>query len=95
LRTANKEFLEYLESSRAILTLLCLTDAENKGLDQLLQDIGGSKSTGMARLDDLVRLGLVIKKASPTEKRKMFYCLTEKGKRIACQIQEIIDGFGR
>jgi DNA-binding MarR family transcriptional regulator len=45
----------------------------------------------MARIDELVRLGLVFKKASQTEKRKMLYCLNEKGKRLAEQIQKTID----
>jgi len=71
--------------------LLCLLNAENKGLDDLLREIGGSKSTGMARIDDLVQLGLVLKKASQTEKRKMLYCLNEKGKRTAEHVQKIIE----
>lgn len=73
--------------------MLCLLNAENKGLDELLREIGGSKSTGMARIDELVRLGLVLKKASQTEKRKMLYCLNEKGKRTAEQIQKTIESF--
>ena len=73
--------------------MLCLLKAENKGLDELLREIGGSKSTGMARIDELVRLGLVLKKASQTEKRKMLYCLNEKGKRLAEQMQKTIDSF--
>lgn len=71
--------------------MLCLLNAENKGLDDLLREIGGSKSTGMARIDDLVQLGLVLKKASQTEKRKMLYCLNEKGKRTAEHVQKIIE----
>ena len=71
--------------------MLCLLNAENKGLDELLREIGGSKSTGMARIDELVRLGVVLKKASQTEKRKMLYCLNEKGKKLAEQIQKTID----
>jgi DNA-binding MarR family transcriptional regulator len=95
LRPKSREFFEYLERPRAVRTLLCLLNAENKGLDELLGDIGGSKSTGMARLDELVQLGLVLKKASQTEKRKMFYCLGEKGKRIAEQIRKTIEFAGQ
>jgi DNA-binding MarR family transcriptional regulator len=84
------EFIDYLEKSRAIRTLLCLLNAENKGLDELLQNIGGSKSTGMARISELVKLGLVTKKASPTEKRKMFYALEKKGREIAEELQKLI-----
>jgi DNA-binding MarR family transcriptional regulator len=91
LKPKGNRFFEYLEKPRAVRTLLCLLDAGNKGLDELLKDIGGSKSTGMARIDELVQLGLVLKKASQTEKRKMLYCLNEKGKRIAEQIQKTIE----
>jgi len=83
-----------LERPRAVRTLLCLLNAEDKGLDELLREIGGSKSTGMARIDELVRLSLVLKKASQTEKRKMLYCLNERGKRIAEQIQKTIESVG-
>jgi DNA-binding MarR family transcriptional regulator len=91
LKNKNTAIFEYLERSRSLRTLLCLLDAENKGLDQLLTEIGGSKSTGMARIDELVRLGLVTKRACQTEKRKMFYCLTDKGQIIANQIKKAID----
>jgi len=95
LKLKSKEFFEYLEKPRSVRTLLCLLSAENKGLDELLREIGGSKSTGMARIDELVRLGLVSKKASQTEKRKMFYILSDKGKRIAEQIQKTIEFVGQ
>jgi DNA-binding MarR family transcriptional regulator len=94
LKNTNTPVFEYLERSRALRTLLCLLDAENKGLDQLLREIGGSKSTGMARLDELVQLGLVTKRASPTQKRKMFYCLTDKGREVAEPISDILDRCG-
>ena len=81
------EFLNYLERARAIRTLICLLKAEDKGLDEILGEIGGSKSTGMARISELMELGLVTKKASQAERRKMFYCLSEKGKKIAKLIE--------
>ena len=77
------EFFNYLERARAVRTLSCLLKAEDKGLDEILREIGGSKSTGMARISELMELGLVTKKASQAERRKMFYCLSEKGKKIA------------
>ena len=91
MKNKNTAVFEYLERSRSLRTLLCLLDAKNKGLDQLLIEIGGSKSTGMCRLNELVQLGLVTKMASLTEKRKMFYCLTEKGQNVANQIRQAID----
>jgi DNA-binding MarR family transcriptional regulator len=95
LKPKSKEFFEYLEKARSVRTLTCLLNAENKGLDELLRDIGGSKSTGMARIDELIHLGLVLKRASQTEKRKMLYGLNDKGKRIAEQIQKTIESIGQ
>jgi len=89
----SEQLLIYLEKSRAIRTLLCLYRSKSKGLDEILMEIGGSKSTGMARISELVKLGLVTKKASQTEKRKMLYCLELKGQKIAKDLQEILDQF--
>lgn len=89
----NEELLDYLEKSRAIRTLICLSKANNKGLDEVLIEIGGSKSTGMARISELLKLGLVTKKASQTEKRKMLYCLEPKGQKIAEDLQRIFTYF--
>ncbi|MHA1629635.1 MAG: hypothetical protein ACTSVS_05515 [Candidatus Heimdallarchaeota archaeon] len=89
------KLIEYLEKPRAIRTLLCLLNSQNKGLDELLQSIGGSKSTGMARISELIALGLVTKRASETEKRKMLYCLNKTGVKIAKEIQKIIDYYKR
>jgi DNA-binding HxlR family transcriptional regulator len=91
----NTAIFEYLERSRALRTLLCLLDTGDKGLDQLLREIGGSKSTGMSRLDELVQLGLVTKIASPTEKRKMLYRLTSKGREVAEQLKGVLDRGGQ
>ena len=89
----SEELIDYLEKSRAIRTLLCLLKAENKGLDQILKEIGGSKSTGMARILELVKLGLVTKKASETEKRKMLYRLEKSGRKIAAELQKLMETF--
>ncbi|MEM2506005.1 MAG: hypothetical protein QXF61_03040 [Nitrososphaeria archaeon] len=88
-----EELLNYLEKPRAIRTLLCLLSLENKGLDEILKEIGGSKSTGMARIYELMKLGLVVKKASQTERRKMLYCLEDKGVKIAKELQKIINSY--
>jgi len=89
------KLIDYLEKPRAIRTLLCLLNSQNKGLDELLQSIGGSKSTGMTRISELIALGLVTKKASETEKRKMLYCLNETGVKIAREIQKVIGLYKR
>jgi DNA-binding MarR family transcriptional regulator len=86
--TKDKKF--YLEKARAIRTLLCLLNSENKGLDEILEEIGGSKSTAMKRISELMEMNLVIKKVDPKRKRVIIYTLTEKGKKIAQKLQEII-----
>lgn len=85
----SEKFFNYLEKARAVHTLFCLLKSEDKGLDELLREIGGSKSTGMARISDLMKLGLVTKKASQTERRKMYYCLNHRGKKIAEYLQKV------
>lgn len=88
-----EDLLNYLEKPRSIRTLLCLLKSENKGLDEILKEIGGSKSTGMSRISELMKLGLLIKKASQTERRKMLYCLEEKGVKIAKELQKILNSY--
>ena len=84
--------LHYLEKPRAICTFLCLLEGENKGLDEILKEIGGSKSTGMARIKELIKIGFVTKKASQSESRKMFYCLEKKGKIVANILKSLLEG---
>lgn len=86
-----KELIDYLERKRAVRTLLCLLEGKERGLDEILRQIGGSKSTGMARISELMKLGLVEKRASQKEKRKMFYHLTTKGKKIAEELQTLLE----
>lgn len=86
-----KDLMSYLEKKRAIKTLLCLLNGTDKGLDSLLESIGGSKTTGMSRIIELVEMNLVEKKSHPNESRKMFYTLTEEGKQIAEKLREILE----
>lgn len=86
-----KEIIDYLERTRAVRTLLCLLGGKERGLDEILRQIGGSKSTGMARISELMKLGLVEKKVSQKEKRKMFYHLTTKGKKIAEKLETLLE----
>ena len=80
----------YLEKARAVRTILCLLNSENKGLDEILEEIGGSKSTAMKRISELVEMGLAFKKLDPKRKRVVIYTLTEKGQKIAKKLQEVI-----
>ena len=55
----------------------------------LLQEIGGSKRTGMARVSDFCRIGLVAKRTDE-HSRKTFYLLSEDGRKIAGKLEEIL-----
>jgi DNA-binding MarR family transcriptional regulator len=81
----------FLEKSRAIRTLVCLLENEGKGLDDILESIGGSKTTGMKRLTELVEMKLVERRASQDESRKMIYSLTDQGKRLATQLGQLVE----
>ncbi|MHB8163607.1 MAG: hypothetical protein ACYDDV_04550 [Methanoregula sp.] len=83
------ELLNYLQKPRSILTLFCLLYNGNKGLDEVLEKIGGSKRTGMVRINELVKLGLVEKKTSLTD-RKIFYQLSEDGQKITQEIEVLL-----
>lgn len=82
--------LAFLQRPRAIITLLCLYHARNKGLDKLLQEIGGSKRTGMTRINELHSLGLV-SKHTEEHGRKTLYRLSEDGRKIAEKLGDILD----
>lgn len=78
-----------MERPRAVRTLLCLYKNEGKGLDELLELIGGSKSTGMKRITEFMSLGLVEKKAGK-ERRKVVYYLTSRGRKVAELLEKAI-----
>jgi len=81
----------FLERPRAIRTLICLLENEGKGLDEILEAIGGSKTTGMRRIAELSELKLVEKRASPKEIRKILYSLTEEGKIAAIELRRLAE----
>ena len=83
----------FLERPRGIKTLLTLLHSRDKGLDEILEEIGGSKSTGMKRIAELVELGIVEKRASQKESRKMLYNLTEKGMELAIECEKLVKKF--
>jgi DNA-binding MarR family transcriptional regulator len=74
---------KYVEQPRAIKTLLVLNENPSKPLDNILDLIGGSKSTGMKRIKELAELGLLTKEASMKEPKRIFYKLNEKGIEIS------------
>jgi DNA-binding HxlR family transcriptional regulator len=83
------DLLTFLQKPRAIITLLCLYHAKDEGLDMLLQKIGGSKRTGMTRINELYEMGLVTKHANE-HSRKTLYQLSEDGKKIAEKLEDIL-----
>lgn len=74
---------DYLEQPRSVKTLLILLKNPSKSLDDVLILIGGSKSTGMKRIKELLQLGLLSKEVSVQEPKRIFYRLNNKGVTVA------------
>ena len=80
-----EEAAELLERQRCIRTLLALLNApEECAVSDLLDHIGGSRSTGINRLDELRSAGLVQKRAG---NNRTPYTLTTDGKEVVEQLQ--------
>lgn len=80
-----EEAAELLERQRSIRTLLALLNApDERTVSDLLDDVGGSRSTGINRLDELRSTGLVQKRAG---NNRTLYTLTTEGKEVAEQLQ--------
>lgn len=79
--TADSEPTGFLERPRAIRTLLCLYEfPEDTPVSEILDSIGGSRTTGLNRLNEFRELGLVVKRAGDNS---TFYHLTEDGEKVA------------
>ena len=87
----NSTLFNYFEKPRAIKTILTLYFNDSVALDDLLHKIGGSKSTGMKRIKELVELNLASKEVSIEEPKKIFYKLNGKGVKIAKKMLAIGD----
>ena len=85
----SNDLMNYLQKPRSILTLFCLLYNSDKGLDEVLEKIGGSKRTGMERINELVKLGLVEKQLSSTD-RKIFYQFSEEGREVTQEIEVLM-----
>lgn len=85
----SNDLLSVLQKPRAIVTILYLYHAKNQGLDMLLEKIGGSKRTGMARINDFYRIGIVTKRTEEYG-RKTFYVLSTEGQVIAQKLEDIV-----
>lgn len=84
--TENDEALDLLGRPRAIRTLLCLLDsADDTPVSDLLDAIGGSRTTGINRLDEFRDAGLVVKKAGDN---RTMYLLTDDGEAVARDLRE-------
>jgi predicted transcriptional regulator len=77
-----------LERPRAIRTLVSLYEtAEDAPASEVLESIGGSRTTGLNRLNDFIKLGLVEKQAGDN---RTLYHLTEDGERVTEHLLEAI-----
>ena len=65
-----------------------MLDVEDEGLEDLLEKIGGSHTTAMNRLRELLVSGLVEKFVTPRTSRRVYYRLTAEGRKIAALVQE-------
>lgn len=82
----------FLSRPRAIETLLVLLKSgEDEGLENLLKKIGGSHSTAMQRIHELVKMGLVKKFVTPKIKRRVFYRLSSEGVKVAILIEQAVE----
>jgi len=80
-----EEAAELLERQRSIRTLLALLNApDERTVSDLLNDVGGSRSTGINRLNELRSAGLVQKRAG---NNRTLYTLTAEGEEVAEQLQ--------
>jgi len=88
---SNKKLLDYLQRPRAIVTLLHLLESTKQGLDYTLTQIGGSKRTGMSRINELVEMGLASKQTELAWHRRRIYVLSEDGQKIAVRLRELLN----
>lgn len=83
-----EEAAELLEQRRSIRTLITLLSGSGeRTVSDLLDDVGGSRSTGINRLDELRSAGLVEKQAGTN---RILYTLTTEGERAAQQLCTVL-----
>jgi MarR family transcriptional regulator for hemolysin len=71
--------------------LLKIGESNELSRDELFQKISLSQSNVTRRLDQLVKLGLVVKNRSDVDKRAFVAHLTDKGKDLISGIQKAIE----
>lgn len=80
---------DLIEHSRSVRVLVALLEsAENAPVSEILDSVGGSKSTGINRLDELREAGLVTKQAGDN---RTIYSLTEEGEEVARHLVSAIN----
>ncbi len=80
--------LHELERKRMLKLLLYLLGGKKHASD-IVKEVGGSRSTPVLRLKELVKAGLVKKTVSQEYPYHVYYELTPKGVRIARKLKEI------
>ena len=80
---------DLIERPRAVRVLLTLLESpDDAPVSEILETVGGSKSTGINRLDEFREAGLVTKQAGDN---RTIYSLTHDGEEIAHYLADVID----
>jgi DNA-binding HxlR family transcriptional regulator len=83
-----EEVCGLLERPRTVRTLILLLEASDKTpVSELLEEVGGSRSTGINRLNELREAGLVVKR--PGDNRTL-YELTDDGQTVARHLLDVV-----
>jgi len=88
--------IELLSRPRSIKTLLLLSqESGNRPMSNLLEKVGGSRTTGSKRLEEFEKSNLVKKEAGTN---RTIYSLTKAGKELAENLEEavsVLEGLGK
>lgn len=80
---------DLIERPRSVRVLIALLESpEDAPVSEILEGIGGSRSTGINRLDEFRESGLVIKQAGDN---RTIYSLTENGEKVARHLVNVIE----
>lgn len=83
------EACDLLERPRAVRVLISLLESpDDAPVSVILEDVGGSRSTGINRLNELREAGLVTKRAGDN---RTIYSLTPDGEEVARHLVTVIN----
>ena len=82
------EACDLIERPRAVRVLIALLKSpDDAPVSDILEGVGGSRSTGISRLDEFRDAGLVTKRAGDN---RTIYSLTEDGEEVARHLVKAI-----